>query len=253
MLQHFFAEKILFMRGCGWSRKKNVAWSEDDMKWIVMMDGLFSKIFGDDFLVYQWNKVQRSVCIAPDSFPCYTYDHALWEEALQAAEPSELNFQAKCPPSGVTSFTAPTSPPNDNPQPVSSASKVSAPPPGKSKDSNTPMCTSTPKPSYLADLRACASSNSTRGQLATLNLPPVVQIADGNIQLVNNAERVNNPLQQSVRPSESALKKGCELMKRAGGEVDDSRDPYSQSSGRPRRPKHRTDDQNNLNTRPLDE
>ena len=31
------------------------------------------------------------------------------------------------------------------------------------------------------------------------------------------------------------------------------RDPYSQSSGRPRRPKHRTDDQNNLNTRPLDE
>ena len=32
-----------------------------------------------------------------------------------------------------------------------------------------------------------------------------------------------------------------------------NRDPYSQSSGRPRRPKHRTDDQNNLNTRPLDE
>ena len=30
-------------------------------------------------------------------------------------------------------------------------------------------------------------------------------------------------------------------------------DPYSQSSGRPRRPKYRTDDQNNLNTRPLDE
>ena len=31
------------------------------------------------------------------------------------------------------------------------------------------------------------------------------------------------------------------------------RDPYSQSSGSPRRPKHRMDDQKNLNTRPLDE
>ena len=52
----------------------------------------------------------------------------------------------------------------------------------------------------------------------------------------------------------NARKKICSFGNELLPKFSDSfRDPYSQSSGRPRRPKHRMDDQNNLNTRPLDE
>ena len=55
-------------------------WSKDDITRIATMNELFGEIFGDDFLPYKWDKVQRMVSIPPESYPCYEYDHALWEE-----------------------------------------------------------------------------------------------------------------------------------------------------------------------------
>ena len=51
-----------------------------------------------------------------------------------------------------------------------------------------------PEPLYFHDLRICTANNSFRGNLVTLNLPPVMQIAHDDIQLVVDPWRLNNPL-----------------------------------------------------------
>ena len=70
----------------------------------------------------------------------------------------------------------------------------------------------------------CAANDCSRGQLATHNLPPVIQIPDDNIELVVDPGRLNNPLQSPVRPSESAITKGYRLMDAATGEDSDDED-----------------------------
>ena len=77
-------------------------------------------------------------------------------------------------------------------------------------------------PSFDADLKACASSKITRGQLATLNLPPVVYIADNSIQLIAGAQCLSNPLKLTVRPSEPTLNKCYQLMNQASYDSGDS-------------------------------
>ena len=81
-----------------------------------------------------------------------------------------------------------------------------------------------PEPLNFHDLRICAAQNSSRGQLTTLNLPPVMQIADDDIQLVVDPGRLNNPLQSPVRTSELAIKKAYQLMDEASGEDSDDED-----------------------------
>ncbi|CAH3182895.1 unnamed protein product, partial [Porites lobata] len=39
------------------------------------------------------------------------------------------------------------------------------------------------EPLFIHDLRICAANDCSRGQLATLNLPPVIQIPDDDIEL----------------------------------------------------------------------
>ena len=84
-----------------------------------------------------------------------------------------------------------------------------------------------PQPSealFIHDLRICAANDCPRGQLATINLPPVLQIPDDDIELVVDPGRLNNPLQSPVRPSESAITKGYRLMHAATGETSDDED-----------------------------
>ena len=77
---------------------------------------------------------------------------------------------------------------------------------------------------FFNDFRFCAASNGTRGQLATHNLPPVMPIADDDIQLVVNPLCLNNPLQLPVRPSESAMSKGYRLVNEGTDEESDYED-----------------------------
>ena len=58
--------KPFHFRGCGWSRKKEVAWSKDDMAWIFTMNDLFKKMFGKDALSYEFDKGLKRVLISPD-------------------------------------------------------------------------------------------------------------------------------------------------------------------------------------------
>ena len=84
---------------------------------------------------------------------------------------------------------------------------------------------------FIHDLRICAANDCSRGQLDTLNLPPVIQIQDDDIELVVDPGRLNNPLQSPVRPSESATTKGYGLIDAATEETsDDDRISTLQSS-----------------------
>ena len=91
-----FLEKPFYFKGCGWSRKKNVMWSKGDMMWIVQMENLFTEIFGNDFLVYEWDKAKGTLIISPDSLVCFRYNYALWEEAFLSEQPQlkcSVNYQ----------------------------------------------------------------------------------------------------------------------------------------------------------------
>ena len=61
-------------------------------------------------------------------------------------------------------------------------------------------------------MNLCCKIDCSRGQLATLNLPPVIQIPADDIELLVDPGCLNNPLQSPVRPSESAISKGYRLM-----------------------------------------
>ena len=85
-----------------------------------------------------------------------------------------------------------------------------------------------PQPSeslFIPDLRICAANDHSGGQLATLNLSPVIQIPDDDIELaVVPGRLLNNPLQSPVRPSESGITKGYRLMDAATRDDSDDED-----------------------------
>lgn len=278
-----------------------VSRSNDDLPWIASMNDLFHKVFGDDFLSYEWDKGLKRIVIAPECFPVYQYDHGLWEKMI----PSILTSFASClgqqqspvtspenclnnistnsssglnssSPMSSSTNSAPSQTVDDSsstalpstlfmsssPSPASNSTNVNCSPtfsqtvddssstvlpssPFMSSATNhashpaNANCSSTSSDTAVAkvgfdpgssvflffnDFRFCATSNGTRGQLATLNLPPVMPIADDDIQLVVNPLRLNNPLQLPVRPSESAVSKGYRLVNEATDEESDDED-----------------------------
>lgn len=78
--------------------------------------------------------------------------------------------------------------------------------------------------SHCTDLRACINGNTTRGQLATLNFPPVVQIKDDDIKLIVGGTRLTNPLVVGVRPSEATVSKCQQLLSQANKKDDEDPD-----------------------------
>ena len=187
-------------------------WSLDDAKWIFAVDDLFTKTFGDDFLVYKWDKALKSVIISPESIPAYNCDRAVWEDVLKSLCPS---FKSNSP---------------GTPNTLSFPSSKSAVPLKDDLDLNQMPSTTASKqlsfpgykmPSYNTDLRDCANKAATRCQLAKMKLPPVVQIKDDEIELVFNARRLSNPLVLTARPSESTVSKCHQLLCQASDGDDE--------------------------------
>ncbi|CAH3185098.1 unnamed protein product [Porites lobata] len=107
------------LRGCGWSRKKEVSWSKDDMAWIFTMNNLFNKLFCKDALSYEFDKGLKQVVILPDCLPIYQYDHALWEQLFPTVLTSFTSLLEQ--PQSPQSIPA-SSPAFSNTDPVSSSS-----------------------------------------------------------------------------------------------------------------------------------
>lgn len=188
-------------------------WSLDDANWISAVDNLFTKTFGEDFLVYKWDKALKSVIISPESIPAFNCDRNTWEDALKLLSPSAESDS--------------TGPPNTF---VSSSNSAVPLKGGDDLDLNQVLPTPSSKivslpsnkvPSYSTGLRACTNKAATRCQLSLLNLPPVVQFQDDEVELVIDARRLSNPLVLGVRPSESTIRKCQELICQATDEDDE--------------------------------
>ena len=176
----------------------------------------------NNLFTIEWDKIKCSVIISPESIPVFNYDHALWVNALKSLCPT-----AQSNLSGVPILTTSFSPksvitPKGNlniPQmPPSTSSRTSSP----STTAISPVGT---------DLRVCANGNATRGQLAMVNFPPVVQITDDDTTLIIGAKRVTNPLMVGVRPSESTVSKCLQLLSQANEDDDEEPDVAIQLAG----------------------
>lgn len=195
------------------------------MTWIEMFDGLFSNIFGEDYLNYNWDRAKGQMIISPNSFPTYVYDHALWEKSYPVPG---SNSSVPCSVSHIVSSSSESPVVTPLPPTSQSASVISRPVSGTtSSRCNTSKlpCSSLPvsniaTTTYVADLMVCATADATRGQLSTLSLPPVAQIPDHCICVVSDPERLNNPLQLMFRPSETALRKGYQLIDQANNDSE---------------------------------
>ena len=111
--------KPFHFRGCGWSRKKEVSWSKDDMAWIFTMNDLFNKMFGKDALSYEFDKGLKWVVISPDCLPIYQYDHELGGQLFPTVVTSFTSFLEQ--PQSPQAIPA-SSPASSNTDPVSSSS-----------------------------------------------------------------------------------------------------------------------------------
>lgn len=43
-------KKHFHYRGCGWSAKDKIPWCRETKNWVFVIDDLFTKVFGDDFV-----------------------------------------------------------------------------------------------------------------------------------------------------------------------------------------------------------
>lgn len=194
-------------------------WSLEDAKWITAVDDLFTKTFGEDFLAYKWDKALKSVVISPESIPAFNCDRPVWEDALNS-----LSSSVKYNSLGATNASA--APLNvqvgfDQP-PVTSSKQLSFPKHTTAALTQKLDCKQPVSlPNFSSDLRACINKALTRCQLAKLNLPPVVQIQDDEIDLVSDARQFNNPLVLRARPSESTVSKCQQLLNQASNEDDE--------------------------------
>ena len=164
---------------------------------------MFTKTFGEDFLIYKWDKTLKSVIVSAESIPAFNSDRTLWEDALKSL----------CPSLGT---------PNTSPSAVPLKDDVvlnQSPPTASSKQLSLPGFKMSP---YSTDLRACARVDATRSQLAILNLPPIVKIQDDEIELVIDAKRFTNTLMLSARPSESTVTKCQQLLCQTSDEDDET-------------------------------
>ncbi|KXJ06390.1 hypothetical protein AC249_AIPGENE6093 [Exaiptasia diaphana] len=252
LVVHFYSERMLFLRlmfrkalecykkgkvfhfpGCGWSTivADEVKWSESDIVWIEQMDGLLTKMFGDDYLEYECDKVTKTIDVAPSSFPDYVYCHELWEDTKPSTDPGH---DPECTDQSQSDSPAGNLKENDDNQKSPSGSQPASPvvkninnsssqSPSKSKPliSQIPVkvnLPSTPKilnvqtTETYPDLRKCNNHNLTRRQLSDMKLPPVVNLSHADLEVVNSPLRISNPLLIGVRPSSSIVKICKEML-----------------------------------------
>ena len=204
LLFSFPIGKPFHSRGCGWPKNRVVRWSPDDAKWISAVDNIFTKTFGEDFLVYKWDKALKSVIISPESIPAFNCDFNVWMDALKLVSPSvQSDFTG--PPNACVSSA-------NSAVPLKGGDDVDFNPLLPNTSSKIVSLPSNKGPSYSTDLRACTNKAATRCQLALLNFPPVVQFQDDDVELVIDARCLSNPLVLGIRPSESTIRKCLKLI-----------------------------------------
>ena len=107
--------------GCGWSRKKEVSWSKDDMAWIFTINDLIVQhnVWQGCSFLWIWQRFKTSGNITWLFTYMYQYDHALWEQLFPTVLTSFTSLLEQ--PQSPQSIPA-SSPASSNTDPVSSSS-----------------------------------------------------------------------------------------------------------------------------------
>ena len=149
------------------------------MVWIVRMDDLFNKMFGDDFLVYEWDKGLKEMIISPDSFPCYDYDHAQWEENFSTEATSYTSTQPQHQASSSPAFSpassqasSPSASPASSPSTSPATSPSASPASSKSARIASSVTTTSAKPASSksvgsASPAGCPASSPSTGSVSS--------------------------------------------------------------------------------------
>lgn len=75
ILTIFEGQKKFSFRGCGW-KVKSIPWSQEERVWINDMVDLFTKLFGPDYLDYQYSPDHgTTVSDTTDPRKSLHYDH----------------------------------------------------------------------------------------------------------------------------------------------------------------------------------
>ncbi|KAK3720030.1 hypothetical protein QZH41_005173 [Actinostola sp. cb2023] len=78
-LECYINDKKLYFRGCGWQRAQAPMLSEENSKWLLTIEDLMEKMFGEDYLEYFYDK-STGTHVTEEMFPTYKYNHNTWEE-----------------------------------------------------------------------------------------------------------------------------------------------------------------------------
>ena len=244
-------------------------WTDEDQAWIKEMDNLMTSMLAVDFPRYTYEKkatpqgIKNGSCtIYRDDIPSYKYIHDEWEFLYSRNSPINTDLPVHCssptstdksddvntaPQDSPVHCSSPTSTDksddvNTAPQdsPVHCGSPTST---EKSDDVNTaprdsPVHCSSPTSTGHANhssetpLSICSNySGLTRGEIASMNLPPTTFILSKELEIVeNNKHHPTNPYVLSCRPPESIVDEALKMLRsKVSGEViqdDEDEDKY---------------------------
>ena len=88
--------------GCGWKAINTTNWSKDQRDWILAIDDLFTKVFGEDFLRYVYDKDKGTSVDDHILSTLIDYNHDQWESLYlkqQTAAPHDTPAKPKHPTS----------------------------------------------------------------------------------------------------------------------------------------------------------
>ena len=78
--------------GCGWKSVNVSTWTKEKQEWILTIDKLFSDIFGNDYLSYQYDKDKGTSVDGHTVSQLLEYDHEAWEKSYLEGRNVEEDF-----------------------------------------------------------------------------------------------------------------------------------------------------------------
>ena len=235
--------------GCGWRKGDSVQWCDKDKKWIFIVDSLFTDIVSSDYLSYLYTSTGSRV--SNECLAVFKYNHEEWErvyaqkltevkvEELSSACDTQwpltpkvsrkLKRKRRC---RIKVTSTPATQSNE-------ADSFSTP--LKRNQSDDDLTTESPSISispikrrrtlnYSDDRSFSASDNNdgpeiamawnpnaTRGQLASLSIPPVQEVhPEWSIEVATaKNSSVSDPSKLSVRPPETFVDDASTLLRKS--------------------------------------
>ena len=210
-------------------KKEPAHWSEDDVKWLRVIDNLFNEFLSKDYVSFTFTETLVCVVAEKDQ-PSYTYNHSEWEHDVISKLSSEQVCLKKVSTKKERKCTRP---------PIKNLFRKKEPVIKHEKPTSEPANI----PKFTAEhVKLCLSTSTTRKELMSVQLPNVdsaLRVED--VVLVFGEIVTENPFLLQSRPSENvtvaalnALSKCHNLVPPSAGRIviDETNYPIGVALGR---------------------